>query len=448
MPTEIIKAQPTKELFVKMMIRDIPLDRAILDLIDNSIDGAHKLRSDENFDGLFTKLTIEKDKFIIEDNCGGISKDILINQAFMFGKPTDYESTNHSIGRFGIGMKRAIFKIGNHFKLDTIHTNSKSTMDIDIKEWLEDSNWEFETDIEDITTLEENTKTIITISDLHANISSDFDMKYFLTELKNDLAFTYSLILNKKFKIFINGEDIKRKELKIINDTNLIPEIINFTFPIGETDEDKLINIKIIAGISKKRDLEQGGWYIFCNDRLILEADKTNITGWGDEKLPKYHPDFAYFKGYVFFDSKNAELLPWTTTKTGLDSDSSVYKATSFEMKKIIKKITPFLRERAKQESDYKKEIIDNNPLTKLIEENANEKNIIELKSNTNNNKTFKYIADNPQNIEDIPNGGTVSYWKSNDELDKLKKYLDLSTNKDIGKYTFDYFLDLVNDNE
>ncbi len=446
MTKETIKAEPTKELFVKMMIRDIPLDRAILDLIDNSIDGAHKLRDDENFDGLFTKLTIEKDKFIIEDNCGGISRDILLNQAFMFGKPTNYESTNHSIGRFGIGMKRAIFKIGNSFNLETININSKSNMDINIKEWLKDNKWEFTTNIEDISTLEQDTKTIITITNLHPNISDEFNLEYFLTKLKNDLAFTYSLILNKNFNIFINGEHIRRKEFEIINDANLMPEIINFTFPLEERDEDKLINIKIIAGVSKERDLKQGGWYIFCNDRLILEADKSNITGWDNNELPKYHPDFAYFRGYVFFDSKNAELLPWTTTKTGLNSDSSVYKATSFEMKKALKKVISFLRERAKQESSFKKEKIDNNPLTKLIEEDSIEKNIIEFKNN--NDQSFNYIVDNPKNIENIPNGGTISYWKSNEDLNKLKDYLNLSTNKDIGEYTFDYFLELVNENE
>jgi hypothetical protein len=445
MSTEIIRAEPTKELFVKMMIRDIPLDRAILDLIDNSIDGAHKLRNDENFDGLFTKLSIEKDKFIIEDNCGGISKDILLNQAFMFGKPIDYESTDHSIGRFGIGMKRAIFKIGNSFNLETLHTTSKSKMDIDIKEWLKDNKWEFKTNIENISTLEHNTKTIISITNLHPNISDEFKLEYFLTKLKNDLAFTYSLILNKNFKIFINGENIRKKEFEIINDSNLMPEIINFTFPIGETNEDELINIKIIAGVSKERDLKQGGWYIFCNDRLILEADKSNITGWDNNDLPKYHPDFAYFRGYVFFDSKDAELLPWTTTKTGLDSDSSVYKATSFEMKKALKKVISFLRERAKQESSFKKEKIDNNPLTKLIEEKSIEKNVIDIKNSSN--QSFAYTAYTPKNINDLLTKGGITYSRSNEELAKLKDYLDLQTNKEIGEYTFDYFLELVNNN-
>ena len=65
-------------------------------------------------------------------------------------------------------------------------------------------------------------------------------------------------------------------------------------------------------------DKTDGGWYIFCNGRMVVRADQSQLTGWGDsdgKRMPKYHPDFAFFRGYVFFDCQNAALLPWTTTK-------------------------------------------------------------------------------------------------------------------------------------
>jgi hypothetical protein len=34
-----IKASPTKEFFIYMLVKDIPLNRAIIDLVDNSVDG-------------------------------------------------------------------------------------------------------------------------------------------------------------------------------------------------------------------------------------------------------------------------------------------------------------------------------------------------------------------------------------------------------------------------
>ena len=37
-----ILAEPTKSFFVEMFTKDIPLEQAVLDLVDNSIDGARR----------------------------------------------------------------------------------------------------------------------------------------------------------------------------------------------------------------------------------------------------------------------------------------------------------------------------------------------------------------------------------------------------------------------
>ena len=37
-----INAMPTKRFFVDMFVRDIPLEQAVLDLVDNCIDGAKR----------------------------------------------------------------------------------------------------------------------------------------------------------------------------------------------------------------------------------------------------------------------------------------------------------------------------------------------------------------------------------------------------------------------
>jgi hypothetical protein len=47
-----IKASPSKEFFIHMLTRDVQLSRAIIDLVDNSVDGAKRLRGDGRFDGL------------------------------------------------------------------------------------------------------------------------------------------------------------------------------------------------------------------------------------------------------------------------------------------------------------------------------------------------------------------------------------------------------------
>jgi len=71
----IIDAAPTKELFIYMLVRDIPLIRAIIDLIDNSVDGAIK-SGEKVFNDFFINIDVSKNHFKIVDNCGGIPIEI------------------------------------------------------------------------------------------------------------------------------------------------------------------------------------------------------------------------------------------------------------------------------------------------------------------------------------------------------------------------------------
>ena len=112
-----IDAAPTKSFFIDMLTRDIPLDQAILDLVDNSVDGAKALcaQAGGDFSGRWVKLEFGPEKFRIVDNCGGFGKQAVRTYAFKFGRPDAAVRTPHSIGQFGVGMKRVLFKFGRHF---------------------------------------------------------------------------------------------------------------------------------------------------------------------------------------------------------------------------------------------------------------------------------------------------------------------------------------------
>jgi|GEM_PF-3434021 len=62
----LIHAEPTKDLFIYMLVRDIPLIRAIIDLVDNSVDGATQ-QSNENYQNFWIKIFLDKESFKIED---------------------------------------------------------------------------------------------------------------------------------------------------------------------------------------------------------------------------------------------------------------------------------------------------------------------------------------------------------------------------------------------
>jgi hypothetical protein len=78
---ENVNASPTKRFFVSMLTRDIELRDAILDLLDNCIDGILRTRSEvadleRPYAGYWAKIIATPGKFAITDNCGGIPKSI------------------------------------------------------------------------------------------------------------------------------------------------------------------------------------------------------------------------------------------------------------------------------------------------------------------------------------------------------------------------------------
>ncbi len=128
------------------------------------------------------------------------------------------------------------------------------------------------------------------------------------------------LLIMEKKKL-LKSKDIQPYEKQIIDDSS---------------------RITIVAGITNKGEPNKAGWYIYCNGRLVLYADKTELTGWGVENRV-FHYSLAEFRGYVYFESQNLLELPWNTTKTGIDTSNRLYviarQSMSEAMKQVIKVI-------------------------------------------------------------------------------------------------------------
>lgn len=88
MNTSIIEGNPTKKFFIEMITRDISIEDAIIDLLDNSIDGATQINSND-LSGFVINIEIDANKLYIKDNCGGFSLDRAQRYAFRFGRPED-----------------------------------------------------------------------------------------------------------------------------------------------------------------------------------------------------------------------------------------------------------------------------------------------------------------------------------------------------------------------
>ncbi|MGM0164735.1 ATP-binding protein [Enterococcus sp. DIV1059_2] len=174
----VASGAPTKSFFVDMLTRDIDLRDAILDLLDNCLDGVVRQKDasspddKEYYSNYRANINITSESFTIRDNCGGIPLDIAKQYAFRMGRlASDPENSleRPTVGVYGIGMKRAIFKIGDNAIIKTRHGDTAYSVLID-EDWIDsETNWDFPINIiEEYEGLDQGTE--IKVDKLNENI--------------------------------------------------------------------------------------------------------------------------------------------------------------------------------------------------------------------------------------------------------------------------------------
>lgn len=436
---KLVNGDPTKDFFITMLIKDITLRDAIGDLVDNSIDAIKaKATNKDSLEGYIINIEVDKDHFSISDNGTGIEEEIARKYAFKLGKPKDHKLIDHSIGRFGIGMKRAFFKLGDKISVKSKAPTSSFSIIIPVSTWKEnESDWDFQ--FKDVETEQRNepstTGTTIEITDLSSDAKESFKKPQFEYELKEEIATEQILNINKGIVIKINNEVIVPPDLTLKFNEDIIPSYWKHTFRHGTDSE---LQVEIFAGVSDEIEIE-GGWNVFCNDRLILSRDTSTITGWtgaGGDGVAKYHQQFWGFRGYVFFNSKKSSSLPWNTTKTGIDPDSSDYLAVRKKMIDLMKDVIPLLnkqkREREK-DNPTKNQILNNKvyaakavSITEIIEDK------MKLSAKFHFPPELNAVKEKDQKI--------IRYTVPTVKFNKVKKHIGAVNNSDVGSLTFDHY--------
>jgi len=441
-----INAAPTKDFFIYMLTRDVPLSRSILDLIDNSVDGARRLRPEGDYDGLYVSLELSKNSFCIEDNCGGIDVTTAREYAFRFGRPPTAVNTPHSIGEFGVGMKRTFFKVGNAISVRSTTKSSSFTMRVDVPTWLskldeeqkEDWTFEFEDLAEDVENEASQTGTSIRIQDLHENVSETFATDAFLSRLGSEISEAHAGNVAWGLRIALNKKPIDHTPITLKGSEVLKPACLKKELLVRSTSKkiDAAVSLALYAGVSE-RSKGDGGWYIYCNGRNILRADQSIITGWGEgRRVPRYHPIFAFFRGYVFFDAESSGVLPWTTTKTGVDYDHPVFRKTRELMIEYMKPIVDFLKEMDSERAEHEAGEIEEKELAGILE-SAPSLTIEEIQEES------IFVAPERDKRADRVAMQRIQYFRERRLVDQVKDHINAASYKEVGEYTFDYFVEL-----
>lgn len=434
-----IDASPTKQLFIDMLVKDITLRDAIGDLIDNSVDAAKRsVPIDSKLTGYTIKVEARSDFFSINDNCGGLEAEVARNSAFCFGKPKGYTQGKYTIGQFGIGMKRAFFKIGNYIDVNSVAPTSSFKMHIDVPTWREEELWDFSFDevSENQNNDTKKTYTEIKITQLIDDAKEKFGDEQFINGLIGEIALEHVYTINRGLVIEINGITLKAKEITLTYDkvTGIEPVYWKHTFKNG-------LEAEILAGVSEDKGAD-GGWYIFCNERLILGPDTTEVTGWsgsGSKEMPKYHDQFFRFRGYVFFKADNSSKLPWNTTKTGMDMDSPAFLLVRNQMIIIAKQVKKLM-------DDMKKERERGNPEAKRLLSKAVDKAPVlavsqVMAERAHLPKVYKY----PEQLLTVApktkkQGVKITFYKPDTVVDDVKRYFKVDDADSAASLAFDNF--------
>lgn len=367
--TTTVNASPTKQFFVKMLTRDIDLLDAILDLLDNCVDGV--IRSigvrkkhtpkERPYEHFHAKITANENEFIIEDNCGGIPRKVAEKVAFRLGRPTDEElhelgveiSKQGTVGLYGIGMKRAVFKMGRHAVITSENNDDAFNVKID-PDWLESGDWdlpmeEAEPDGEKGTT--------IRVTKLYKEISHQFSGDtVFLDNLYDTISQLFAVIINKGFTVHLNGKEIKPVSLRLLvsapagDKATISPYVFRGNI--------KGVDVEVVVGFhrdpskaaspegedeeSRVAAVKQAGWSVICNDRLVLYGDRSEMTGWGTRPIPYFHPQYNSIAGIVTMRCDDPAMLPLNTTKRGIEVTGGVYLKVLEYMKDGVKRFIDY----------------------------------------------------------------------------------------------------------
>jgi Histidine kinase-, DNA gyrase B-, and HSP90-like ATPase len=376
-----VSTQPVKRFFVDMLTRDISLQDVLLDLIDNSVDGV--LRSideatrqrEKPYTGYWVRITLSANEFVIEDNCGGIPWNER-DRAFRMGNPAESSSVEDLflMGVYGIGMKRAIFKLGN---AATIHTRtSVDEYVVSIPNgWMGDQNdWDLRTSASSSNLKQVGTR--IAVSSLRPEVIDDFASEIFETDIREKVATHFAIIIAKGFKVSlkVNGrfEEIQPKlvGLHFQESSAQNGEVIRPYFFESQPERD--LTVTVVVGLRQPIPGEEAalnedeqtsfttdyaGWTIICNDRVVLYCNRDELTGWGTAGVPRYHGQFIAISGYVEFKG-DPRKLPTTTTKRGLEYSSRLYQQVLDRMRDGTKMFTNYTNWWKANETEAKKQVL------------------------------------------------------------------------------------------
>jgi len=417
-----------------------------------------RLAKKKPFEGFWAKIDFNKDTFSIFDNCGGIPWS-LHDYAFRMGRaasrPDDPPGT---VGVYGIGMKRAIFKMGRRCLISTQNGAHSYEVDIDPKWITNEDLWKIPVRAARKSMNEDGTG--IVVGDLYSGIAARFrdDAKAFKAELERMVASHYAFIIDKGFEVKINGHAVKPRPTRLVFSEKAggkgAPAIRPFIYKTKRDGVEVFLAVGFTRPIPSQEEAasEQeetryssidAGWTVLCNDRAVLYCDRTELTGWGEAGIPRYHNQFIAISGIVEFRSDDASKLPTTTTKRGIDASSTLYLQVKNKMRDGMRIFIDYTN-KWKGRAEESKRHIEAEPTLSFdeIKEKTKSLPLRSMRQTILQGDQYKPALPLPKKLE--PHKTRISFVKDTKQVKYVAEYLfkDEDTNPNaVGEKCFDIIL-------
>jgi hypothetical protein len=193
--------------------------------------------------------------------------------------------------------------------------------------------------------------TSITVTSLYPGVAEQFGLKQFAVNLTSAIEHKQAIPMLEGFSILVNGKSLNGAHMMLKQSKEIVPFHQELTLT---NDKSEQVRLQVFAGIDEP-DNDRAGWYVVCNGRTVLRADRSNITGWGNkldsDRIPSYHYQYARFRGFVLFHSAKPDSLPWNTAKSGVDVEHPFYRRALQLMLLSMKEVFTFLNQ-VDKESD------------------------------------------------------------------------------------------------
>ena len=434
--SENVSFLPNKRLFIDIMTQDIDIYNCIMDLIDNSVDSYTINNIQEK---RTIKIEFSKSEFYIYDNCGGVDRDHLLKEVFRFGAK-DFSRPFPTIGIYGIGLKRSIFKLGKNIIFETDNGEHYSKLIIDVDDWAREENkWEIplHEDSGESRLNQEKPYTRILVKELNDEIKEQLNTE-FEDNLRKKIKHYYSYFTDNRIDFFYNKEKIERYYIEISHSDEYNP--------IKNEGSFNGVNYSIICWVElkEKQDIKREtyklgnrGWQVFMNKRLILLDDTSEDTGWigYSPYLPRYHPIYNDFRGVVYIDSEDPSKLPVNTYKSEFNKETIAYKNIILKMCEIARPIINHLSDK------YEYQLRQSEDVEESIEEAARDSSGILIEKSSIDEIEFS-SSFQPPAIPKSPPMTSIQYEKPRELVYKARKLLGVRSNKEVGIKTFNFFVE------